>query len=603
MISRYDDFIIAFYFVFILAIGVLFRRLSKNTSDYFRCGGAMPWWITGTSAWLATFSAWTFTGAAGAIYETGTLVLCLYYSNVIGAIVVLAYTGVRFRRMRSITWMEAVRARYGPFTEQFYTWLKIPILLFTAGVGLNAIGVFMAAVFQVDVSSTLIVLGTLVTLVAFAGGAWAVLASDFVQMCLIVTISIVAAFLALRQPQIGGVTGLIHKLPPELFHWSEVARLPIVIPWIAVMVWFGFSAANNMENSTMFLMAKSDRDARGMAVIPLLGSLIGPLIFFVPSLVAVITHPHLQMEFPKLGHPHEAAFVAVARDVMPQGLVGLLLCAMLGATLTNMDAAVNKGVGVFVRSFLKPIVVPNASEKFLLAMGKICTLIFGAIIIVLAVWIARHRTLGLFALTNQVAASLLGPMLVPLVWGMFIKKTPPWSAWTTAVLGFAVALVMQLCFRPQYVQHLMGWSQSLSGLETDDITLAVSALSIVAICSAWYFSSMLFYDPREAENERRTEAFFRDLRTPIDARKEGIANYDRLIYRLIGGLCIFYGGFILLLMFIPNALRGRACFGFCGGIIFALGAALFAKSSKMPLPQALTDLLNSDAILAETANK
>ncbi len=66
MIAVYDKFIIAFYVVFMLAIGLLLRRLSRNTSDYFRCGGAMPWWITGTSAWLATFSAWTFTGAAGA---------------------------------------------------------------------------------------------------------------------------------------------------------------------------------------------------------------------------------------------------------------------------------------------------------------------------------------------------------------------------------------------------------------------------------------------------------------------------------------------------------------------------------------------------------
>ena len=71
MITGYDYFIIAFYFVFILVIGAAFRRLSKNTSDYFRCGGAMPWWITGTSAWIAGFSAWTFVGAAAKVYETG----------------------------------------------------------------------------------------------------------------------------------------------------------------------------------------------------------------------------------------------------------------------------------------------------------------------------------------------------------------------------------------------------------------------------------------------------------------------------------------------------------------------------------------------------
>src|SRR5882762_4293683 len=130
MITAYDDFIVSFYFVFILGIGLLFRRRSKNTSDYFRAGGAMPWWITGASAWIAGFSAWTFTGAAGKVYETGTLVLCLYYANIIGLAVIFAYTCVRFRRMRVVTWMEAVRQRYGPATEQFYTWLKLPLTLF-----------------------------------------------------------------------------------------------------------------------------------------------------------------------------------------------------------------------------------------------------------------------------------------------------------------------------------------------------------------------------------------------------------------------------------------------------------------------------------------
>src|SRR2546421_12251695 len=79
MITNYDKFIIAFYFVFVLAIGMALRRVSKNTSDYFRCGGAMPWWIAGTSAWIAGFSAWTFVGAAAKVYEAGTLVLCVFY--------------------------------------------------------------------------------------------------------------------------------------------------------------------------------------------------------------------------------------------------------------------------------------------------------------------------------------------------------------------------------------------------------------------------------------------------------------------------------------------------------------------------------------------
>jgi Na+/proline symporter len=73
MITVFDSLNIGFYFAFIVGVGLYFARKSKDTSDYFRGGGVLPWWITGTSAWMAGFSAWTFTGAAAKIYETGHL--------------------------------------------------------------------------------------------------------------------------------------------------------------------------------------------------------------------------------------------------------------------------------------------------------------------------------------------------------------------------------------------------------------------------------------------------------------------------------------------------------------------------------------------------
>ena len=191
MVTNYDKFVICAYLLFVLGVGVAFRRLSKSTSDYFRAGGAMPWWITGVSAWIAGFSAWTFVGAAAKVYETGTLVLCVYYPMVAALVVVYFYTGKRYRRMRVVTWMEGVRGRYGPGTEQFYTWLKVPLALLLGGVALNAIGVFMSSVFGARMTPTLIVLGGIVTVVALVGGAWAVLASDFVQSFLIMTITVV----------------------------------------------------------------------------------------------------------------------------------------------------------------------------------------------------------------------------------------------------------------------------------------------------------------------------------------------------------------------------------------------------------------------------
>lgn len=583
MVTGYDYGIIAVYFILVLGIGLAFRRLSQDTSDYFRCGGAMPWWITGTSAWVAGFTAWTFVGAAGKIYETGTLVLWVYYGSVFAYFVVYAYTCTRFRRTRVVTWMEAVAARFGPGTEQFYTWVKVPLLLLLAGVSLNAIGVFMSTVFGIRMTPMLIMLGAVVTVVAFAGGAWAVLASDFVQMFLVVTITIVTAILTLAQPKVGGLEGLIRQVPSAHFHWSELCRPQIVWLWIITQLWFKFSDANNLENSTMYLMAKSDRDARRMVLIPMIGSLLGPLIWFIPSMAATITHPHLAAEprFHMLTQPHEAAFVAVSMDVMPRGLLALLLCAMLGATLTSMDAALNKNVGVFVRSLYLPLINPKASEKRLLIVGKIYTLVFGVFIVAIAVEVNRLRTIGLFDLTNLLAATLLMPMAVPLIWGLFYKRTPGWSAWSTALVGFATALMAKYVVTPPVIQRIVGWHKPLSDREATDLLLVTATFGTVIVGTAWFFFTSLFYDRAAVSDRRRIDRFFHNLRTPVDPKSEGIVSRDEVLYRLLGLLCLVYGGFILLLMLIPNSASGRLCFLFCGGVIFAAGAMLYLRSRQL----------------------
>lgn len=630
-ISPFDYVIIGFYLVFMLVIGVVFRRMSRDTSDYFRAGGAMPWWLTGASAWIFSFSAWTFTGAAGKVYETGPLVLCVFYATILGLFVAITVTCVRFRRMRVITWMEGVRLRYGPFNEQFYTWIKLPLLLLFAGVGLNAIGVFMASVFEVqlhelsgwlvqlagalphflavplaalvgqEMNLILIVLGLVVTLVAFAGGSWAVLASDFVQAFLIVTVTLCTAIMVLVRPEIGGLSGLVARVPSAHFHWTELARPELIVIWVVATMWLKFSDENNMERATMYLMTRSDRDARRMVLIPLIGTLLGPLIWFIPSMAATIMHPNLAADFPALKQPHEAAFVAVSMDVMPQGLLGLLLSAMLGATVTSMDAGLNKNVGIAIRSLYKPIFRPNASEKHLLVAGKLCTLLFGVIIIVLALTVNRFRETNLFDFVNQLAANLLMPLALPLIYGLFCKRTPGWSAWSTGLVAGLVSYAFSWLLDPNNPSHdfqhfasaasvlgvmdsprianALQWLRGLNGDETTYLKLAVTTLGgTVIIGSAWYFFTRLFYKSAPVPEQERIEHFFTNLATPVD--KHGVEGVQTAIYKLLGALCLVYGGFILLLMAIPNPFSGRLAFLFCGGMMFGVGWLLFSHGRR-----------------------
>src|SRR5439155_3945787 len=124
------------------------------------------------------------------------------------------------------------------------------------------------------------------------------------------------------------------------------------------------------------------------------------------------------------------------------------------------------------------------SEKRLLLVGKICTLSFGGIIIAIALLVNHLRSMGLFDLTNLLAGGLLMPMALPLLFGLFYRHTPGWSAWSTALVGFVWFLVVKLALGPDVMRHLLHVSRPLKQQEFIDATLAVTTLGSVTLGSA-----------------------------------------------------------------------------------------------------------------------
>lgn len=121
MIGTIDYIVISVYLLFMVALGPIYRKFNSTASDYFRGGGGMLWWMVGASSFMVTFSAWTFTGAAGQAYQMGTFVLLLFTANAAGLVFSIFFTAHRYRQLRVITPVEAIHNRFGRFNEQFYT--------------------------------------------------------------------------------------------------------------------------------------------------------------------------------------------------------------------------------------------------------------------------------------------------------------------------------------------------------------------------------------------------------------------------------------------------------------------------------------------------
>jgi len=461
--------------------------------------------------------------------------------------------------------------------------VRLPFLMFFGGVALNTVGVFMSGAFDVNLQTVIVVLGVMVTFVSLVGGAFGVAASDFVQMFLVVTITLVISALALAQPHIGGFSGLFHQLPSQHFHWGEFARPEFITLWFLALLTnnlFGFST---MEMSAKYLMARSDAHARKMMIFPLFGTLLGPLMWMLPPLVAAATYSPEQIHnvFPNLGkHPDEGAFLLTAHDVLPQGMLGLLVAGIFGATLSNLDASVNQGVGILVRNFYLPVINPQCPEKKLLIISKLCTAMFGVVVIVIGLVISKLRTLPLFDLLNQLGVSLWLPLAIPMCLGLFYKRTPPWSSWTTVLIGLAMSFIMKYCTRPE----MFGWVPFLRApFKPEEVTqyyLFATVAGVSIVCVAWFFFTSLFYGSSSPEYKARVDEFFQRLKTPVgDLTAEQVKENHKVV-GAIGMLCLIFGSFVLLLMLVPNDGTKRLGFLFSGGCIGIVGWLLRRNAKR-----------------------
>ncbi|WP_438479689.1 sodium:solute symporter family transporter [Oleiharenicola lentus] len=573
MISGYDYLNIGFYFLFIIGVGVYFSRKSANTSDYFRGGGVMPWWITGASAWMAGFSAWTFTGAAGKIYETGPYVLVLYYQNIVPLLVIFFFTCYRFRRLRVVTPMEALRLRFGPATQQFYTWLRLPIQLIFSAFSLNAVSVFMSALFGIDVTTTLVVLGVVVTVISLMGGALGVAASDFVQMILIVLVAGCTGVMALAHPDIGGFTGLIDKVPSAHLEWGKIARVEFIALWFVALTMNTLFALNSLsdEKAGKYMMAASDRHARNSLIIPIVGTIFGSIVWILPPMAAAVLHPNLAAEFPQLRFPNEAAFLAIARDVLPLGMVGLLICCIFAASLTDLGGMLNWGSGLLLRNFYMPILNPDCPEKKLMTLSRWAAVMLGGVLIAFSLALSRYRSMGLFDLLNQFGTSLLMPLSIPAFLGMFFKRTPQWSAWSTALIGLGMAYIAKFYVTPEMFAGIPGIGGPYLPEERTAFGIIATAALVAPVCISWFFFSTLFYSRSSDAHKAAVEDFFLRLRTPLEESETVVRSENKGFAATIGRMCLLYGGFIAALVFIPNTNMGRICYAACGSVLFGVG--------------------------------
>ncbi|WP_420603594.1 sodium:solute symporter family protein [Flagellimonas sp.] len=454
------DYIIIFgFFAIVLSIGIYVSKKSgKNSSEYFLSGRTMPWWLLGFSMVATTFST-----------DTPNLVTDLVRTNgvsgnwgwmcflVTGMLTVFVYAKL-WRKSNVKTDLEFYELRYGGKAASFLRKFRAVYL----GVIYNVITMSAVTLAAIKIGGVMLGLEPWVTVVAAGlitvvfsalGGFKGVVYSDFLLFFVAMAGAIGAAYYLINIPEVGGIQAVIENdnvkdklgILPNMSDTKAVITL-LVIP-LAVQWWSSWYPGGEPGGggyiAQRMLAAKNENHAIGATFFfNIMHYALRPWPWILVALASLVVYPDIASiheAFPnvaedKLGH--DLAYSAMLTK-LPSGLLGLVLASLVAAYMSTISTQLNWGSSYIVFDFYKQQINPNATEKQMVAVGRIST----AVLMVLSAFLAlaMQNAMGIFNLLLSFGAGT--GLIFILRW--FWWRINAWSEITAMFSSGILAILLE----------------------------------------------------------------------------------------------------------------------------------------------------------------
>jgi len=142
--------------------------------------------------------------------------------------------------------------------------------------------------------------------------------------------------------------------------------------------------------------------------------------------------------------------------------------------------------------------------------------ISGILVIAMALYFRSLKELSLFDLMMSISAMIQVPLLIPLIVGIFIKKTPAWAPWATVLLGLFLSWFMKEILTAQVFAEMIGIN-AFTPREATDMNLILTLGSHVFITAGFFCATSFFYNESKDKNKKQTDLFFKNIETPVVA--------------------------------------------------------------------------------------
>jgi len=448
-----DWTIICVYLGCMILLSVYLGRGQKDEADYYVGGRSLPWWATGISTMATQTSAISFISVPAfvALREGGGLTWLQYELAVPLAIIfTMIFLIPFFRRLELISVYEYLEQRYGPGTRSLLAGVFLLSRGLASGVGVYASAIVLTVCLQAELWMMILVIGIVTLIYDAIGGMKAVVYSDVIQMAILAGGIILCTGYALTE--VGGWDMALAAHDPERFRAFDFStglgdggRFPLwgflVGGFFLYVSYYGCDQSQVQRE----LMAPSAAHTKlslmfnGFARMPLtlgyvfMGLAVGAVFVMQPEAMAMIPDGNPDFMVP--------TFVLV---YMPHGIKALIFAAVLAASMSSLDSALNSLSASTMRDFIERYMPPTDLRRHLF-LGKLTTVAWGVLIIFFAFFLGGEETV--VERINKVGSAFYGPILAAFVTGVMIRRVQGRAMVIGILAGVGINLVLWLGFK------------------------------------------------------------------------------------------------------------------------------------------------------------
>jgi len=458
-----DWVVVLTYGAIVLVVGLFFaRRAGKGTEEFFLAGRKLPWWLLGTSMVATTFSTDTPNLVTDMVRTGGVSQNWLWWAFVITGMGTVFFYAKLWRRSGALTDMAFYELRYSGAPAAFLRGFRALYLgvffnvMIMATVTLAAIKIG-GVLLGVGKYEVVLLAGTVTVLYSATSGLWGVVVTDLMLFVIAMVGSVAAAYFALIQPEVGGLTGLMTapelqgKLSflPDFTDWRTAAAvfiIPVAVQWWST--WYpGAEPGGGGYVAQRMLAARDEKEAMGATLwFNIAHYALRPWPWVLVALASLLVYPSLesiQAAFPHLDPSiirNDLAYPAML-VFLPHGLLGMVVASLAAAYMSTISTHLNWGASYVVDDFYRRFINAGEKDRHYVTVARITTV--GLIILAGIVSLWLENALQAFQILLQIGA---GTGLVFLLrW--FWWRINAWSEVAAMLLSFSVALYFQFVHR------------------------------------------------------------------------------------------------------------------------------------------------------------